>query len=64
MPGSPTGQIDASRVAITAYQGGGKLGSAFPGKPYTKSAETRRGKGNGGAGKQWVDVVKPGAFMF
>ncbi len=59
-------QIEAARIAMTrkAKRGGKVWIRIFPDKPLSKKpAETRMGKGKGGAEK-WVAVVKPGRVMY
>jgi large subunit ribosomal protein L16 len=59
-------QIEAARIAMTRYvKRGGKIWiRLFPDKPITKKpAETRMGKGKGGA-EGWVAVVRPGRILY
>lgn len=59
-------QIEAARIAInrTVKRGGKLFIRIFPDKPISKKpAETRMGKGKGGA-EYWVAVVKPGRVLY
>ena len=59
-------QIEAARIAInrTVKRGGKLYIRVFPDKPISKKpAETRMGKGKGGA-EYWVAVVKPGRVLY
>ena len=59
-------QIEAARIAMTrkAKRGGKVWIRLFPDKPLSKKpAETRMGKGKGGA-ELWVAVVRPGRIMY
>ena len=59
-------QIEAARIAInrTVKRGGKLFIRVFPDKPISKKpAETRMGKGKGGA-EYWVAVVKPGRVLY
>ena len=59
-------QIEAARIAMTrkAKRGGKVWIRIFPDKPLSKKpAETRMGKGKGGA-EMWVAVVRPGRIMY
>jgi len=59
-------QIEAARIAInrTVKRGGKLYIRIFPDKPISKKpAETRMGKGKGGA-EYWVAVVRPGRILY
>jgi large subunit ribosomal protein L16 len=59
-------QIEAARIAInrTVKRGGKLYIRVFPDKPISKKpAETRMGKGKGGA-EYWVAVVRPGRVLY
>lgn len=59
-------QIEAARIAInrTVKRGGKLFIRVFPDKPISKKpAETRMGKGKGGA-EFWVAVVRPGRVLY
>jgi large subunit ribosomal protein L16 len=59
-------QIEAARIAInrTVKRGGKLYIRIFPDKPISKKpAETRMGKGKGGA-EFWVAVVRPGRVLY
>ena len=59
-------QIEAARIAInrTVKRGGKLFIRIFPDKPISKKpAETRMGKGKGGA-EYWVAVIKPGRVLY
>lgn len=59
-------QIEAARIAInrTVKRGGKLFIRVFPDKPISKKpAETRMGKGKGGA-EYWVAVVRPGRVLY
>ncbi len=59
-------QIEAARIAInrTVKRGGKLYIRVFPDKPISKKpAETRMGKGKGGA-EFWVAVVRPGRVLY
>ena len=59
-------QIEAARIAInrTVKRGGKLYIRIFPDKPISKKpAETRMGKGKGGA-EYWVAVIRPGRVLY